>query len=332
MSEESRTGLRLVITAALVTALAAGAAAQERAGEGAGAAGSADFEAPRTPWGAPDLQGVWDYRTATPLERPAEFGDKATLTAEEVAQYERINSERLDDYDRSPSVHAKWWLDNGREMTADRRTSLIVDPPDGRIPSTTEAARAAARERSARRGLTRAVQDRSLGERCITFGVPRLPGAYNNNYQIVQTPTHVGIMQEMIHAVRIVPLDDRPHLTSAIPQWHGSSRGYYDGNTLVVETTNFVPDGAPRGATSEMLLTERFTRVAPDVIEYEVTFDDPATWERDWTAVIPMHKTDQPIFEYACHEGNRGLENIVHNARHAEDPDYLSKLPTQTKR
>ena len=324
MKDGSRTGLRLAIAASIVAALAGAAAAQERTGADAANSG---FEAPRTPWGAPDLQGVWDYRTATPLQRPEEFGERAALTAEEVAEYERINSERLDNYDRSPSVHAKWWLDDGREMTADRRTSLIVDPPTGRIPSTTEAARAAGRERNARRGLTRAVQDRSLSERCITFGVPRLPGAYNNNYQIVQTPTHVAIMQEMIHAVRIVPLDDRPHLTGAIPQWHGSARGHYDGDTLVVESTNFEPDGAPRGATSGMLLTERFTRVAPNVIEYEVTFDDPATWERSWTAVIPMHGTDQPMFEYACHEGNRGLENIVHNYRYAEDPDYRSKLP-----
>ena len=320
---------RLVVAACLVAALAGAAAAQERAAEGTTA--TADFETPRTPWGAPDLQGVWDYRTATPLQRPTEFGDRATLTAEEVAEFERLNSQRLDDYDRSPSVHAKWWLDNGREMTADRRSSLIVDPANGRIPSTTEAARAAARERNERRGSTYAVQDRSLSERCITFGVPRLPGAYNNNYQIVQTPTHVAIMQEMIHAVRVVPLDGRPHLDSAIPQWHGSSRGYYEGDTLVVETTNFEPDGAPRGATSEMLLTERFTRVAPDVIEYAVTFDDPATWERNWTAVIPMHKTEQPMFEYACHEGNRGLENIVHNYRYAEDPDYRSKLPRVAK-
>ena len=331
MSDGLRTALRLAVAASLIPALAGTAAAQERAGAVTGAAAAADFETPRTPWGAPDLQGIWDYRTATPLERPETFGDKATLTAEEVAEYERLNSERLDDYDRSPSVHAKWWLDNGREMTADRRTSLIVDPPNGRIPPTTEAARAAARERSARRGLTHAVQDRSLGERCITFGVPRLPGAYNNNYQIVQTPTHVAIMQEMIHAVRVVPLDGRPHLAGAIPQWHGSSRGYYDGDTLVVETTNFAPGGAPRGATSKMLLTERFTRVAPGVIEYEVTFDDTATWERSWTAVIPMHKTDQPMFEYACHEGNRGVENIVHNYRYAEDPDYRSKLPKIAK-
>ena len=328
MSDGLRTGLRLAIAAALIVPLAVTAVAQEPAGAGSGTAeATSDFEAPRTPWGAPDLQGIWDYRTATPLQRPEAFGNKATLTDEEVAEYERTNSERLDDYDRSPSVHAKWWLDDGREMTADRRTSLIVDPANGRIPATTEAARSAARERNARRDLTNAVQDRSLGERCITFGVPRLPGAYNNNYQIVQTPTHVAIMQEMIHAVRIVPLDRRPHLTGAIPQWHGSYRGYYDGDTLVVESTNFDPDGAPRGASAEMRLTERFTRIAPDVVEYEVTFDDPATWDRNWTAVIPMRKTDQPLFEYACHEGNRGLENIVHNYRYAEDPDYQSKLP-----
>ena len=154
-----------------------------------------DWNAPRTPWGAPDLQGIWDYRTATPLERPAEFASKETLTEEEAAAYEEQYRADLADYDLAPSVHAKWWLDYGTELTADNRTSLVIEPSDGRVPATTAEAKVSARTRSERRARTHAVSDRSHGERCITFGVPRLPGAYNSHYQIYQTPTHVSIVQ-----------------------------------------------------------------------------------------------------------------------------------------
>ena len=309
------------VTAALVAAVwlqPAPAVAQDYPRAGSVAPAADDWTTPRTAWGAPDLQGVWDYRTATPLERPAEFAGKEVLTAEEAAAYERQQTARRNDYDRSPSVHAKWWLDYGTELTADNRTSLVIDPPDGRIPQTTAAAKAAAQARSDRRALTLGVEDRGVGERCLTFGVPRLPGAYNNNYQILQTPTHVAIVAEMIHAARIVPLDGRPHLAGDIRQWHGDSRGYYDGDTLVVETTNFSPKGAFRGSTEGLHLTERFTRVDPDSLHYEIVVNDPATWTSPWTAMVPMNKTEQPLFEYACHEGNRGLHNILHNARLAD--------------
>ena len=156
--------------------------------------------------------------------------------------------------------------------------------------------------------MTRAVEDRSLGERCITFGMPRMPGAYNNNYQILQTPTHVAIVSEMIHDIRLIPLDGRSRLPDTVRQWHGDSRGYYDGNTLVVETTNFSSKVAFRGATESLQLVERFTRVDPDTVHYVVTVDD------------------QALYEYACHEGNRGLGNILHNARHEEDPNYADNL------
>ena len=194
------------------------------------------------------------------------------------------------------------------------------------MPATTTKAKTAARARSERRALTHSVEDRSFGERCISFGVPRLPGAYNNNYQIYQTPTHVAIVQEMIHDVRIIPMDGRAHLTTEIPQWHGDSRGYYEGNSLVIETKNCSGRAAFRGATSDLILKERFTRIDTETVRYEFKVDDAATWAQPWTVMFPMAKTDQPIFEYACHEGNRGLANILNNARHAEDPNYADNL------
>ena len=321
----------LVAGMALVLGMPAGAAAQSAGTTNPETAPAADWEIPRTPWGVPDLQGVWDYRTMTPLQRPLELAGKETLTAEEAAEYERRENERLDDYDRAPSVHAKWWLDYGRALTEDRRTSLIVDPPDGRLPAVTEDARRRAAARSERRRLYGGdgADYRGLTERCITFGMPRLPGAYNNNFQILQTPTHVAIVSEMIHDARIVPLDGRPHLRADLRQWHGDSRGYYDGDTLVVETVNFSPKSACRGSTEKLRLVERFTRVGPDTAHYQITMSDPATWTSSWTALIPMTKTDpdQVLYEYACHEGNLGLRNILHNARYEEDPDYADKLP-----
>jgi len=287
---------------------------------------ASDWTAPQTPWGVPDLQGIWDYRTATPLERPSEFGDKATLTAEEAAAYEQQYKADLANYDLAPSVHAKWWLDYGEELTADLRTSLITEPVDGRVPATTHNAQTAARGRSERRALTHSVEDRSFGERCISFSIPRLPGAYNNNYHIYQTPTHVAIVQEMIHDVRIIPVDGRTHLNTDIRQWHGDSRGYYEGDSLVIETKNFSGRATFRGATSGLVLKERFTRIGAKTVRYGVEVDDPATWTQPWTVMFPMTKTDQPMFEYACHEGNRGLANILSNARHAEDPHYADNL------
>ena len=282
-----------------------------------------DWTPPLTPWGVPDLQGVWDYRTMTPLQRPKELAGRKTLTPDEAAAFEEHRNSVNDDYDRStPSVHAKWWLDYGRRLTEGNRTALIVDPPDGRIPATTEAAkqRGAARAERRRQGPADGADSRRLGERCISFGMPRFPGAYNNNYQIFQTPTHVAIVYEMIHDVRIIPLDGRPHLPSGeLPQLHGDSRGHYDGQTLVVETTHFSPKGEFRGTSDSLKLVERFTRIAPDTVHYEVTLSDPETWARPWTALVPLNKTDQALYEYACHEGNYGLENILRNARLEEN-------------
>ena len=285
-----------------------------------GAVISTGWAVPLTPWGVPDLQGVWDYRTMTPLQRPPEFTGKAVLTDEEAAAYRIRTLEERADYDRNPSVHAKWWLDYGTELTADKRTSLVVDPLDGRIPDLTPKARqrlnAVARRR--RDHPADAADYRSLTERCLTFGTPRLPGAYNNNYLILQTPEHIIVHSEMIHDTRIIPLSSFSSLPPEIPQWHGDGRGRWDGDTLIVESASYSPKGAFRGASAQLRLVERFTRVDPDTIRYEVTVDDPATWISTWTAAFPMTRSEQPMFEYACHEGNYGLQNILINARVAE--------------
>ena len=308
--------LRIVL-AALALALAAGPVTAQST---SGVPGDA-WSPPRTAWGAPDLQGIWDYRTMTPLQRPREFAGKTVLSDEEAAAYTARRLEEQADYDRSPSVHAKWWLDPGTALTEDKRTSLIVDPPDGRIPALTEAAKQRNAERAAYRRAHPAdgADHRGLSERCLTFGTPRLPGGYNNNYQILQTPEQVVIVSEMVHDTRVVPLDGRPLPPAAISQWHGEARGHWEGDTLVVESTRYTDESAFRGATGGLRLVERFTRVGPDTIHYEITADDPATWARPWTLMFPMRKTDQPLYEYACHEGNYGLENILRNARLAEE-------------
>lgn len=292
------------------------------------AAPAAKWTAPRTPDGQPDLQGIWDYRTATPLERPKELGDRAFLTDEEIADFERRAAEREDgrppeDGRADPSVHPPWWLDYGKRVVGTKRSSLIVDPADGRIPPITDEARkraAALRASRTGRGPADGPEDRSLWERCITRGLPEgmLPAGYNNNLQIVQTPTHVVLFSEMIHDARIVPLDGRPHVSQNVRTWTGDSRGRFEGDTLVIETTNFSDKSSFRGAGANLRLTERFTRTDAETIEYRVTVEDPTTWSRPWIVTFPMVKNDEPMFEYACHEGNYGLKNILGNARAAE--------------
>jgi hypothetical protein len=319
----SATSRRRAFAAAwLIAAAQLSIAGQSAADKGSG------WALPRTPDGQPDLQGVWDYRTATPLERPAEFAGKEFLTADEIAEYERRAAAREDgrppDDPRSdPSVHPPWWLDYGRTVVSTRRSSLIVEPADGRIPPLTADGqkRAADRRAAARgRGPADSPEDRSLWERCITRGLPEgmLPAGYNNNVQFLQTPTHVVILSEMIHDARIVPIDGRPHAPSAIRSWLGDSRGRWEGDTLVVETTNFSSKAGFRGSSEQLRLIERFTRVDERTIDYRVTVDDPATWTRSWTITFPLVKSDGRIYEYACHEGNYGLQNILKNARAEE--------------
>jgi len=296
---------------------------------------------PRTPDGHPDLQGIWDYRSATPLERPARFAGREFMTPAEVIEYERLALEREDgrppDDARSlaeQSVHPVWWLDYGKKVVKTARTSLIVDPPDGKIPPQTSDAkeRAAARRVAARsHGPADSYENRSLFERCLTRGVPdgMLPGPYNNNMQLLQTPGHVVIFTEMIHDARVVPLDGRPHNSPTLRAWMGDPRGHWEGDTLVIDTINFTDKTSFRGSGANLHLVERFTRIDADTLEYRFTADDPTTWTRPWTVAYPMVKTDGPIYEYACHEGNYGLKDILSGARSEEKAaeDATKKKP-----
>ena len=282
---------------------------------------------PRTPDGQPDLQGTWTNTTITPLERPAELAGKAYLTPAEAAQYEKTTVARQTGDRRDGGAEAdvarsynEFWRDRGTTVVESRRTSLITDPPDGRIPPLTPQAGkkiADAREYN-RLHATDGPENRNLWERCLTRGLPMLPGPYNNDFQIVQGPGYVAILHEMIHDARIIPLDGRPHLPPGIRQWFGDPRGHWEGNTLVVDTTNFSEQTNFRGSSGNLHLTEKFTRVSPDEIKYEFTVDDPTTFTRPWSAEIPMRQAEGQIFEYACHEGNYALADILRGARAEE--------------
>ena len=286
------------------------------------------YQTPHTAWGHPDLQGIWDRRTITPLERPQRLANKAFLSPEEIIAYERASAARadgrpLDSTRGGISVHDPSDLDYGTTVVAGGQTSLIVDPADGRIPAYTQASaeRVAARARAREgRGPADSWLDRSLTERCITWGIPNgmLPQAYNNNIQILQTPNAVLILNEMVHDIRIVPIDGRPHIPENIRQWHGDPRGHWEGETLVVESTNFSGKTNFRRASENLRLVERFTRTGSNTLQYEFTVEDSTTWVQPWTVSFPMIRGDQPIYEFACHEGNHGLENILRIARNLE--------------
>ncbi len=281
-----------------------------------------------TPWGHPNIQGVWDRRTITPLERPERFADKAFFTVDEIRDYEDASARRddgrpLDSGRGGLSVHDPGDLDYGSTVVATGQTSLVVNPSNGRIPPYTEEAirkaetRAKAREG---RGPADSWIDRSLNERCITWGMPQgmLPQAYNNNLKILQTPTHVMFYVEMVHDVRIIPIDGRPHLPDSLRQWHGDSRGHWEGDTLVVRTKNFSEKSSFRRANVNLEIEERFRRNNEDQLEYSLKVMDKTTWESDWKVAFPMIRGDQPLYEFACHEGNYGLINILSVARNLE--------------
>lgn len=285
---------------------------------------------PRTPDGQPDLQGYWTNATLTPLERPAQFAGKAVLTPAEAAAYAKQLREANNRDNRGNTAESdvggaynQFWYDRGNNIVGSHRTSLILDPPDGKIPPLTPEAQKRVDAASAYAAAHPAdgPESRSLAERCIlwgTAGPPMMPGPYNNAYHIVQTRDYVMILVEMIHDARIIPLDGRPHVSSGIRQWMGDPRGHWEGNTLVVDSTGFNGKAPFHGSDANLHLTERFTRVGPDTLQYQFTVDDPTAFTKSWTAQIPFSKTDGPIFEYACTEGNYAMTDMLAGARAAE--------------
>ena len=317
------------------------------------AAAQTAFDPPRLPDGRPDLQGVWDFRTLTPLQRPADQADRAVLTDEEVSEIEsqaaardaaaNAPTERGDEIlpvGGDVGAYNAFWVDQGAGVSEGRRTSLIVDPPNGRLPALQPGVEMQqlslaedvggtlpVRVRAAGIG-TDSHEDRGLAERCLlgfNSGPPIVPVGYNQNIQLFQTSDHVVIFHEMVHDARIVPLDGRDHLPAGIRQWMGDSRGYWDGDTLVVESRNFTAKTASfnpsiaqaAGDGIHLHLTERFSLAAEDTLLYEYTVDDPTTFTRPFTAELPMKRGDL-VFEYACHEGNYGLYNMLAGARAQE--------------
>ena len=288
----------------------------------------------RTPDGQPDISGIFMFRTLTPLQRPEALEGQATLSAEDAAAFEvsgrrRLNRDTFDPESGAPSAgyqsraeggvlsYNEFWYERGIELTSDKRTSLVVDPPDGRIPYTPEFAEAnRLRRLNLRNGFADHYTDRSLTDRCLmgsNSGPPMRPGSYNNNLQILQIPGYVVLVNEHIHNTRIIPVDGRPH--GNVRQWVGDSRGRWDGDTLVIETKNFQRETNFAGSSQDTLLVERFRRVDPDTLMYEFTIEDPNNYTRSWTAMIPLRRTDGPLFEYACHEGNYGMFGIMAGAR-----------------
>ena len=314
----------LPLTLALIIVSVASASAQPVARASRAAGPAAKLSAlPRTADARPDLQGTWDFAQLTPLERPGEFAGKDTITEEEAEQFaqRRVETTHKDRRDGGATVDIErayndFWWDFGTRIAT--QPSLVVDPPDGRIPSLTPAAQQRIEKR---RNHFDNPEERPLAERCIlgfNSGPPMVPSAYNNNVQLVQTSGYVVILNEMIHSARIVDLSGRPHRPQTMRFLTGDSIGRWDGDTLLVDTTNFSIEGGFRGASANLHLVERFTRVDRETLRYEFTVDDPATWTRPWSASIPMTRTDELMFEYACHEGNYALEGVLKGARYQE--------------
>jgi hypothetical protein len=298
---------------------------------------------PRTPDGHPDLQGFWSNNNATPIERPKELEGRATLTNAELAAMKKKAHELFSgngdaafgdsvyqtvlanvlgtktgfkSTDGETGDYSSVWT---VERDWENRTSLITDPADGRIPPLTGRAQKIRQDVAAalRRPAT-GPEDRSLSERCITYGSPQLTEGYQSYYQIVQTPGSVMVMTEMIHDARVIYLDYAPHPSEAVQQWKGDSRGHWEGDTLVVDTTNYKPRAFMSVSSEKLHVTERFSRSGPETLQYEITIDDPGAWTKPWSLMIPLRQSPNPVYEYACHEGNEGLKGILAGARAEE--------------
>ena len=303
-------------------------------------ADKAKWSVPRTPDGRPDFQGVWANNGMTPLERPKQFGLRATMTDAELADLKKRAATLMDGGDAffadelvTAAIDGKTrfsssdtqvgnydqsWLS---DRVWDNRTSLIIDPPDGRIPAAATGAAERARAQAAAlqaRGPADRAQDLSLGTRCVSYGTPNIRAGYQSYFEITQGPGVVALRSEMIHDARIFSIDSAPHISPVIRQYHGDSRARWDGDTLVVDTTNYVANATRVGASDNLHTIEKFRRVAQDTLEYSVTFDDPTVWSRPWTLMIPLKRTGEQMFEFACHEGNYSLPAILRGARELE--------------
>ena len=319
---------RFVVLMALALAVAVAAPIP------AGAQSAQSETAMRTPDGQPDISGIFTFRTLTPLQRPAALAGQDRLDAESAAQFEaseriRLNRDLFDPETGAPNAgyqpraeggvlsYNEFWYERGIELTSDKRTSLVVDPPNGRIPFKPEYQEAAQiRRLNLRNGFADHYTDRSLADRCImgfNAGPPMVSSAYNNNVHIFQVPGYVVILNEMVHNARIIPIDGRPH--GELRQWSGDSRGRWEGETLVVETKNFLRETSLGGSSADSYVVERFRRMDVDTVMYEFTVEDPNNFTRPWTATMPLRRTDGTLFEYACHEGNIGMAGIMAGAR-----------------
>jgi hypothetical protein len=301
------------------------------------------YAPPRTPDGHPDLQGYWANNTATPLERPKELANRAFLTDEETAALKKKAAELFNgkgdaafgdtvyqtvlanvngtkegfkSTDGQTGDYSSVWT---VERDWDNRTSLITDPPDGRMPALTPEGKARREANNAARSHPpNGPEDRALQERCITYGSPQLVAGYQSLYQVVQSPGSVALRTEMIHDTRLIPIGAASHVAPAVKQWLGDSRGHWEGDTLVVDTTNYKTGSFMSLSSEKLHVTERFSRTGPESLKYDITIDDPGTWTRPWSLTIPLRRSAQPIFEYACHEGNIGLKGILAGARAEE--------------